>query len=103
MFAVIKTGGKQYIVTPNQKLRIEKLSAQGEDVEFSEVLLVENNGKVEVGTPFISGAKVLAKITKQDRAKKVTVLKYKSKTRYQIKKGHRQPYTEVQITDIVSK
>ena len=103
MFAVIKTGGKQYIVAPNQKLRVEKLESKDENIEFSDILLIEKDGKVDIGTPTISGAKVTAKITKQDRAKKITVLKYKSKTRYQIKKGHRQPFTEVQIIDILSK
>lgn len=103
MFAVIKTGGKQYIVTPNQKLRVEKLDTTGDSIEFSDVLLVEKDGKVTVGNPIVADAKVTAKITKQDRAKKVTILKYKSKTRYQVKKGHRQPFTEIQITDILSK
>ncbi|HNZ84053.1 MAG TPA: 50S ribosomal protein L21 [Candidatus Pacearchaeota archaeon] len=103
MFAVIKTGGKQYIVAPNQKLRVEKLESKDENIEFLDVLLIEKDGKIEVGNPMISEAKVTAKITKQDRAKKVTVLKYKSKTRYQVKKGHRQPFTEVQIVDILSK
>lgn len=101
MIAVIKTGGKQYVVKPGDKLRIEKLEQkEGEKVTFSEVLLIENDKKVEVGNPTIKKAEVLAKVIKQDKEEKVIVFKYKSKKRYSRKIGHRQPFTEVEIIDI---
>lgn len=102
-FAVIKTGGKQYIVSPGQKLKVEKLPHQeGEKVIFDNVLLVADDTKIEVGTPTVKGAIVEGKILKQGRNKKVIVFKYHSKTRYRKKKGHRQHFTEVEITQITS-
>ena len=101
MLAIIKTGGKQYIVAPGQKIKIEKLDKNEEDeIIFSEVLLLEKNKKTEIGTPFVEGAKVVGKVLKQGKAKKVIVFKYKAKTRYKVKKGHRQPFTEVEIKTI---
>ncbi len=101
MLAVIKTGGKQYIVTPGQKLKIEKLeNKDGSEVAFKEVLLLEKDGNLEIGTPFISGAQVSAKVLGQGKADKVIIFKYKAKKRYHVKKGHRQPFTEVEITKI---
>lgn len=101
MFAVIKTGGKQYFVSPKQKLKIEKLNIEaGKPVEFSEVLFVSDDKKTKIGTPFISGAIVKGKIAGQGRAKKQIVFRYHAKTRYRKKKGHRQPFTEVEITEI---
>lgn len=103
MFAVIKTGGKQYKVSEKQMIRVEKLTeAVGEKVTFNEVLLVaDENGKdVKVGKPTLAGASVEAKVISSGRAKKITVLKYKSKVRYRKKKGHRQPFTEVLIEKI---
>ncbi len=114
-FAVIKTGGKQYIVTPGQKLRIEKIAApvrgeprhgrdakDGAKVSFQEVLLVADGAKVEIGTPHVKGVKVEAEVVMQGREKKKIVFKYHSKARYRKKKGHRQPYTEVEIKKIVA-
>ncbi len=101
MFAVIKTGGKQYIVEPGTKLKIEKLDAKEEkEIKFSEVLLLEKNRKLEIGTPLIKGAKVIGKVLKQGKAKKVIIFKYKAKKRYRKKTGHRQLFTEVEITKI---
>lgn len=101
MLAVIKTGGKQYLVSPGQKIKIEKLEIpEGEEVIFDQVLLLEKGKKVEIGTPFIKDAKVIGKVLKQGKAKKVIVFKYKSKTRYKKKKGHRQPFTQVEIKEI---
>ena len=101
MLAVIKTGGKQYLVEPGKKIKIEKIKGkEGKEVTFKEILLVEKNKKVEIGTPLVKGAKVIAKILSQGKRKKVVVLKYKPKTRYKVKKGHRQPFTEVKITKI---
>lgn len=113
MFAVIKTGGKQYRVSPGMKLKIEKLDApaggeprHGRDateaaaIHFDEVLLVANGEKVEIGKPLVKGAKVSAKILKQARERKKIVFKYHAKSRYRKKKGHRQYFTEVEITKI---
>lgn len=101
MLAVIKTGGKQYLVSPGDKIKIEKIEGkEGKEITFKEVLLVEKNKKLEIGTPKVKGAKVIGKILKQDKAKKVIIFKYKPKTRYKKKTGHRQPYTEVEITGI---
>ena len=101
MLAVIRTGGKQYLVSPGDKLKIEKLNKkEGAEVAFSDVLLVEKNKKVEIGTPLVKGVKVTAKILKQDKEKKVIIFKYKSKKRYKVKKGHRQPFTQIEILKI---
>jgi len=99
MLAVIKTGGKQYVVSPGQKLKIEKIEKkEGEEVIFDQVLLRDYNKKVEIGTPFVEGAKVLAKVLRQDRADKIVIFHYRPKTRYKKKAGHRQSFTEVEIT-----
>ena len=100
MFAVIKTGGKQYKISPEEKLKIEKLDAkEGDKVVFEEVLLVED-GDIKIGQPLVKGAKVEAEVLKQAKADKVIVFKYKPKKRYQVKRGHRQPFTEVKILGI---
>lgn len=100
-FAVIKTGGKQYVVRAGEKLKIEKLNAnEGDKIEFDEVLLKADGEKIEVGSPLIKGAKIEAEITKQGRGRKIIVFKYHAKTRYRKKKGHRQYFTEVKITKI---
>lgn len=99
--AVIKTGGKQYLVSPGQKIKIEKLDAkEGEKVVFSEVLLVKKGDKAIIGTPLVEGVRVEGKILKQGRGEKVIVFRYKSKTRYKKKKGHHQPFCEVEIVKI---
>ena len=96
--AIIKTGGKQYIVSPGQKLKIEKLEGEeGDKIVFDEVLLAVENNKTQIGQPLVAGASVSAKILKQDRADKITIFKYKSKKRAKVKRGHRQPYTLVEI------
>lgn len=100
-FAIIKTGGKQYKAEPGKKIKVEKLEAnQGDAVVFDDVLLVADGGKVEIGTPLVSGAKVSGNVAKQGRDKKKIVFHYHSKTRYRKKKGHRQPFTEVEIKEI---
>jgi large subunit ribosomal protein L21 len=99
--AIIRTGGKQYIVAPGQKIKIEKIDKkEGNEITFDEILLLEKNKKVEIGAPFVKGAKVVGKIISQGKAKKVIVFKYKPKTRYKKKKGHRQPFTEIEIKSI---
>jgi large subunit ribosomal protein L21 len=101
MLAVIKTGGKQYLVQPGATIKIEKLDEEnGKEVSFSEVLLLEKNGKLEIGNPLVKGAKVLGKILSQEKGEKVIIFKYKSKKRYKRKIGHRQIFTKVKITKI---
>ena len=98
-FAIIKTGGKQYKVAEGDVLNVEKLEHAGDDVVFEDVLLVVN-GEIKVGRPRVSGAKVTAKILEDGKGKKKMVFRFRSKTRQHKKKGHRQPYTKVQITKI---
>ncbi|MFH1255111.1 MAG: 50S ribosomal protein L21 [bacterium] len=99
--SIIKTGGKQYKVAPGQKIKIEKLEGkEGDSVNFDDVLLVVDEKEVKIGQPKVEGAKVIGKILKQDRADKVIVFKYKSKKRYHVKRGHRQPFSLVEIETI---
>jgi len=109
MFAVIETGGKQYKVAPGDKIKVEKIDAQeGGNFSFDKVLMIaeergtgtQKNAEVKIGAPYLNGAEVHGKILKQGRSDKVIVFKYHSKTRYRKKKGHRQHFTEVQITEI---
>ena len=100
LFAVIKTGGKQYVVRPGQRLKVEKLDV-GENAAISfDVLLVADEKSVAVGAPLVKGATVTGKVLGQGRDKKKIIFRYHAKTRYRKMKGHRQPFTEVQITDI---
>ena len=102
-FAVIETGGKQYMVSAGETVKIEKLKGDhkvGDAVVFENVLLVDNGSDTTIGTPTIPGAKVSGEVTKISRAKKVTVIKYKAKSNYFKKRGHRQPYFEIKITKL---
>jgi len=101
MYAVIVTGGKQYKVSEGDTLFIEKLGTEeGETVTFDQVLIVGNDDKVTIGTPVVEGASVEAKVLKNGKAKKIYVFKMKRKKNYRRKKGHRQPFTKVEITKI---
>ncbi|XOB40561.1 MAG: 50S ribosomal protein L21 [Candidatus Nealsonbacteria bacterium] len=101
MLAVIKTGGKQYVVSPGDKIKIEKIDKkEGEKTTFNEVLLLQKGKTLEIGNPLVKKARVEAKVIKQGKSKKVIVFKYKASKRYKVKKGHRQPFTEVEITKI---
>ena len=100
MFAVIETGGKQYRVSPGTKIKVEKLASEGEAFVFDKVLLVSDSKELKIGKPYLEGSKVEAKVLGQGRAKKKIVFRYHSKTRYRKKKGHRQPFTEVEVTKI---
>lgn len=101
MYAVIKTGGKQYNVEVGTTLFVEKLEAEvGEKIEFDEVLLVKDGENLKVGQPNLEGAKVIATVEGQGRGKKVTIFKFKAKKNYRKKKGHRQPFTRVKIEAI---
>lgn len=107
-FAIIQTGGKQYMVAEGELVKIEKLKPAadkeaykvGDSVVFTDVLLVDNGSDTTIGDPFIKGAKVSAEITKIARNKKVVVIKYKAKSNYFKKRGHKQPYFEVKITKL---
>ncbi len=99
-FAVIKTGGKQYKVVEGDVLSVEKLISKDGEVAFDEVLLITDGKDVKVGQPFVVGAKVTAKVLEDGKAKKKMVFRFRSKTRQHKKKGHRQPFTKVQITKI---
>jgi len=101
MLAIIKTGGKQYLVSPGDKIKIEKLNKkEGSEISFPEVLLLQKGKLIEVGSPSIKGAKVIGKVLGRGKGKKIIVFKYKAKKRYKVKKGHRQPFTEVKIENI---
>ncbi|KKR09641.1 MAG: 50S ribosomal protein L21, partial [Parcubacteria group bacterium GW2011_GWA2_39_18] len=97
----IETGGKQYLVSSGKKIKIEKLETeQDKSVDFDKILLVADGENVKLGRPYVEGAKVSAKVLKQGKSNKVIVFKYHAKKRYHKKKGHRQPYTEVEIVSI---
>ncbi len=101
MYAIIKTGGKQYKVSEGDLVRVEKLAYEvGETVDFDQVLLVSNDGELKVGSPLVEGAKVSATVEDQNKDKKIVVFKYKPKKQYRKKHGHRQPYTLVKINSI---
>lgn len=103
-FAVIKTGGKQYLVEEGAQIAVEKLSQkEGSEVRFGEVLLYVEGNTVQIGTPFVLGLEVRGKILSNSKAEKVTAFKFKRRKRYSKTKGHRQPYTLVEITNIGGK
>ena len=101
MYAVIRSGGKQYRVAPGQTIRLEKLAGDvGSKVELKDVLLVENDGNIQLGTPVIENVTVEGTVIEQDRAKKIIVFKKKRKKQYRRTQGHRQDYTAVRIDKI---
>ena len=102
VYAVIRTGGKQYRVTPGQRLVVERLDGErGDEIAFADVLLVRgDDGEVAVGSPTLDGASVKAEIAEQKRARKIPVFKYKSKTRYRRLRGHRQQETHLRVSEI---
>lgn len=100
-FAIIKTGGKQYLVKEGTKIKVEKLETEeGKTINFSEVLLTDDGQATTLGTPTISGAKVSGKVLKQGRRPKIDVIHFRAKTNLRKKVGHQQPYTEVEITTL---
>jgi large subunit ribosomal protein L21 len=101
MYAVIRSGGKQYRVAPGQTIRLEKVAGEvGAKVELGDVLLVENEGNIQVGSPVVANAKIQATVVENDRAKKILVFKKKRKKQYRRTQGHRQDYTAVRIDSI---
>lgn len=102
MFAIIETGGKQYKVAPGQALSVERLPAEpGARVEFDRVLLVEDDSGTAVGNPIVDGARVIAHVLEQGRGDKITVFKYKAKSNYRRKTGHRQAVTRLRVAEIL--
>ena len=101
MYAVIATGGKQYRVQEGAVLRIEKLDAEaGASVEFGQVLLVGEGANVKLGNPMIAGGKVVATVVRHGKGAKISVVKFKRRAHYLRQKNHRQPFTEIKVTDI---
>ena len=101
MYAVIKTGGKQYRVSDGEKLKVEKLPAEVDsELIIDQVLAVGNGDEIKIGAPLLSGASVKAKVISHGRSDKVTIFKMRRRKHYQKRQGHRQSYTEIQITGI---
>jgi large subunit ribosomal protein L21 len=102
MYAVFRTGGKQYRASQGERLRVERLAAQvGDDVEFDEILLVGEGADIKLGSPLIKGGKVAARVTAQGRHDKISIIKFRRRKHYKRQGGHRQHYTEVEITSIM--
>ena len=102
MYAIVETGGKQYRVTPGDMFRVEKLPVdRGMTVELDRVLAVaQDDQQLTIGTPLVTGAKVICTVLEQDRAKKVTSLRYKSKKNVRVKRGHRQYFSRLRVDSI---
>ncbi|MBI3952517.1 MAG: 50S ribosomal protein L21 [Candidatus Doudnabacteria bacterium] len=101
MQAIIETGGKQYLVSPNDKVTVEKLPGNADEtIAFDKVLLVADKDNVKIGKPYVLGAKVVGKILEQSKADKLVIFKYRAKSRYRRKTGHRQQQTIVKIESI---
>lgn len=101
MLAVIKTGGKQYLVKPGDKIKVENLDAEvGNEVTLSEVLLYAEGEKIDIGNPLVKGVSVRVKVLKHGKNEKIIIFKYKPKKRYKRKIGHRQQFTEVEVVEI---
>ena len=103
MYAVIKTGGKQYKVAQGHTLKIEKLFAEvGTSVDFDKVLLVDDGKQIKIGSPVVDGGKVTATVEAHGRGKKVQIIKFKRRKHHRKQMGHRQHYTEIKITGIMA-
>ena len=102
MFAIVKTGGKQYRVAPGDILRVERLRGErGDEILLDEVLLVADGDNIQVGQPLVEGARVVGEILRQGQAKKIIVFKKKRRKKYRRKQGHRQLYTAFQVREII--
>jgi len=101
MYAVVKTGGKQYRVEPGSKLRVEKIEVeQGSILELDQVLMIADGESVKLGTPFIEGGKVIVKVIAHGKGKKIDIVKFRRRKHYKKHAGHRQWYTDLEITSI---
>ncbi len=98
--AIIETGGKQYLVQKDTVLEVEKLEHKDGKVTFDKVLMTDDGSTAKIGAPYISGEKVSAEVVSEGRDAKVTVIRYRPKSRHFVKKGHRQPFTKVKITNL---
>ena len=104
LYAVIRTGGKQYLVNEDLTLEVEKLEVEdGMAFDITDVLMIVKDGKATIGTPTVAGAKVIAKVVQQTKADKQIIFKYKAKKNYRVKTGHRQKLTKIVITKIETK
>jgi len=102
MYAVIKTGGKQYRVAPGEELKVEKLTGEvGDAIAFEKVLLTSDGEKVQIGKPFLEETRVVGRVTRHGKNRKIVVFKYKKRKGYRKKRGHRQNFTLVKIEDII--
>jgi large subunit ribosomal protein L21 len=102
MYAVVETGGKQYRVSKGDLIKVEKMNgAAGDKVELDQVLLVKDDNGIKVGTPTVEGVKVVGRITSQTKGKKIVIFKYKRRTNYRLKQGHRQLQAWLEIEDII--
>lgn len=102
MYAVVRSGGKQYKLSPGEIVRVETLDQDvGSSVEFAQVLAVKNDQEVMIGTPLVQNARVTGTVVQNGRTKKVIVFKYKRKKQYKVTRGHRQQYTDVKINEII--
>ena len=100
-YAIFQTGGKQYRVKEGDTIRVERIPGdEGDAIEFDQVLMLSQDGDVSVGAPTVDGARVTAEVVGKGRAKKIIVFKYKAKTRYRRKNGHRQHYTDLRVINI---
>lgn len=101
MYAILQTGGKQYRVSPGETFRVEKLpGVRGDSLVFDKVLAISDDGSIRVGDPYLEGATVKGTIVRQGKAKKILVFKFRAKTNYRKRYGHRQPFTEVRIDSV---
>ena len=101
MYAVIRSGGKQYRVSKDQVLRLEKIEvSEGETIDFDQILMVGEGEKVKIGAPYLNDAKVKAEVVKHGRGDKVNIIKFKRRKHHMKRQGHRQYFTEVKITEI---
>lgn len=99
-YAIIETGGKQYVVSPGSRIKIEKLPDSKNSINFDKILLTADSNKISIGKPYLEGARVSAERLGDGKSKKIIVFRYHSKTRYRKKKGHRQAFTEVLVREI---
>jgi large subunit ribosomal protein L21 len=103
MYAIIETGGKQYKVSENEIIKVEKLDAEeGSDFEFSKVILINKDGEITTGNPYLENARVIGEVLETKKDKKIIVFKFKRRKNYKRKKGHRQFYTKLKIKDILT-
>ena len=101
MYAVVKTGGKQYRVTQDEYLKVEKLEGnEGDTIELDQVLMIADGDKLKIGSPILDGGKVTATILSHGRGKKVEIMKFRRRKHHQKRTGHRQSYTEIKVTAI---